>query len=217
MIVESMTYNDIIAEYNKDWYSELEDKVNRITTDNKYRRYIIKNLKDEKHVYFKPIFLTSKRGNKYVLHISTKGLSDFKKYGIMYLLYMYYRKSDGIHVAMSNRQLLNQTKADFMFYTPHLFDRYREREMKNIHIPKMDAIIECMKWNCTLYHKYVDCEKYPNSMFSVSPYGVILGTDLCDGNKLLKTYLPFSMLKGNQNYDKDDLRHSVLEYMDNWQ
>lgn len=217
MIVESMTYEEIIAEYNKDWFSELGDKVLHIMSDNKYRRYIIKNLREEKHVYFKPIFITSRRGNNYILHISTKGLADFKKNDLMFILYMYYRQKDGIHVAMANRRTSFYSETQFTFYTSHLFDRYRERELKDIHISKMDTIIECMKWNCTLYHKSVDCEKYPDSIFSVSPFGVLLGTNLGNRNVLMRTYLPFDLLKGNQNNDKEELRDLVLQYMDKCQ
>lgn len=212
-----MNHKEIIAEYNKDWFSELRDKVEQTLSNNKYRKYIIKNLKNKKHFYFKPIFITSKRGNKYILQIATKGLKDFKKNGLMFLLYMYYRLKDGIHVVMAYKRTPFCFNSYFTFYTSHLFNRYRERELKDTHISKMATIIECMKWNNTLIHKDIDSEKYPNSIFCVSPFGVILGIDLGNENRLLKTYLPFKMLKGNQNRDKEKLRNFVLEYIDKHQ
>ena len=213
MVVESMDYKEIIQEYKKDFKEDLVYKITKYLDEGKYKRFILQNVKSETHYYFKPIFLTSKRGNKYVLHISTRGWKDFKKNGLLFILYMCYKRKDGIHVVMPNRSMSLNLNNGFMFYTSHLFDRYREREMKDIHIPKMDAIIECMKWNCTLRFENVENEKHPNSVFASSPYGVILGTDLCDGNKLLKTYLSFEMLKGNQHSKKDELREGILEYM----
>ena len=47
--------------------------------DSKYRRYMLKEAKDNVPVFFKPIELTSKRGNKYILQINSKGRSDYKK------------------------------------------------------------------------------------------------------------------------------------------
>lgn len=215
MVVESMNYEEIVAEYNKDWYSEIAEKVACIISNNnqKYRRYIMQNLRSEQHFYFKPIFLTSKRGNNYVLHISTRGWADYKKNNVLFLIYMYYKQKDGIHVVMPNWRRDSYAFDGFIFYTSHLFDRYREREMKDVYIPKMDAVIECMKWNCTTRHKETFNEKYPNSIFIASPYGVMLGTLLDDGNKIMKTYLSFDMLRGQQNDDKDELKEIVLEYM----
>lgn len=43
---------------------------------------MLKQTKDNVLVFFKPIELTSKRGNKYILQINSKGKSDFKKKGI---------------------------------------------------------------------------------------------------------------------------------------
>lgn len=213
MVVESMNHKEIIAEYDKDWKSEMELKVENIlvNTNNTYRRYIMKNLRNEQFFFFKPIFLTSSRGNKYVLQISTRGWADFKKNNLLFCIYMYYMRNDGIHVVMPNWKSNSCSFDGFVFYTSHLFDRYREREMKDVNIPKMNAIIECIKLNACFRHKEIVSNKYHNSIFIVSPCGVMLGTLLEDGNKIMKTYLTFEMLKDQQIDDKNEMIERVLD------
>ena len=57
MVVESMNHKEIIAEYDKDWKSEMELKVENIlvNTNNTYRRYIMKNLRNEQFFFFKRV------------------------------------------------------------------------------------------------------------------------------------------------------------------
>jgi hypothetical protein len=58
-------------------------------------------------------------------------------------------------------------------------------------------------------------EKYPNSLFSVTTNGVMLGKKLNDNIIIAKTYVSFDMLKGNQIEDKQKLLDSVQEYIKN--
>ena len=88
MIVDSMTYEEIISEFKKDWGNYFPNVLPRFMNDSKYRRYMLKEAKDNVPVFFKPIELTSKRGNKYILQINSKGRSDYKRGGLMFLLFM---------------------------------------------------------------------------------------------------------------------------------
>ena len=179
---------------------------------------MLKEAKDNEPIFFKPIELTSPGGNKYMLLLNSKGRSDYKKGGLLFLLYMYYHRPEGIYAVMRcPKESWNVNEADFTFYTPHLFNRYRERELKDIHKPKMQTIIEFFKNNGTGRYIDVPNAKYDNSVFFTTTTGVLLGSKLDNGNVLLRTYIAFDMLKGSQTDDKDRLITIVKEYIEHQQ
>lgn len=214
MIVDSMTYEEVVAEFKKEWRNYFPSILNRYIEDNKYRRYMLK-AKDNELVFFKPIELTSPRGNKYILQINSKGRSDYKKYGLLYTVYMYYHRPEGIYVAMLGSIGSWTTKDDFYnIYTPHFFDRYRERELKDIHKPKLQTIIDFFTHNATGQYINVDNDKYKNSIFYTVPTGVMLGSIYNDYIFELRTYITFDMLRDEQVDNSEILAARVKEYMD---
>lgn len=86
----------------------------------------------------------------------------------------------------------------YIFYTPHFFDRYKERELKDISLPKVQAIHEFLKYNSNVDFFSVEMPKYPDSMFGVSLHGVVLAVRVGWNQIEGRTYLPFEMLKGEQ-------------------
>ena len=122
MIVDSMTYEEIVAEFKHDWRNYFPFVLSNFLDDNRYRRYMLKEAKDNVPVYFKPIELTSKRGNKYILQINSKGRTDYKRSGLLYILYMYYHKPEGLYVVMLGSNGSWTTRDDYYnVYTPHFF------------------------------------------------------------------------------------------------
>lgn len=218
MIVDSMTYEEIISEFKKDWENYFPNVLPRFMNDSKYRRYMLKEAKDNVPVFFKPIELTSNRGNKYILQINSKGRSDYKRGGLMFLLLMYYHRPEGIYAVMRCPQSSWDLKeASYNIYIPHLFDRYRERELQDIHKPKMQTIIEFFKNNGVGRYIDVTNDKYDDNIFFTITNGVLLGGKLDDGNTLLRTYITFDMLRGEQIDDKERLIARVKEYIENEQ
>lgn len=218
MIVDSMTYEEVVAEFKNDWRNYLPDVLPHIMNDNKYRRYMLKQAKDNVPVFFKPVEITSKRGNKYILQVNSKGKSDFKKNGLLFIIYMYYHRPEGIYVVMLGSDGSWTVSDDFYnIYTPHFFDRYRERELKDIHKPKLQTIIDFFTHNATGRYINVDNEKYKDSIFYTVPTGVMLGSIYKDNIFELRTYITFDMLKGNQVDDSEILAARVKEYMDKYQ
>lgn len=218
MVVDSMTYEEIVAEFKYDWRNYFPSVLQRIMEDNKYRRYMLKEAKDNIPVYFKPIELTCKRGNKYILQINSKGRTDYKKSGLLYILYMYYRRSEGIYVVMLGSNGSWIARDDFYnLYTPHFFDRYRERELKDVHKPKLQTIIDFFQHNATRQYITVDNKNYPDSIFYTVPTGVMLGRIYNDYIYELRTYISFEMLKGKQIENGEILAARVKNYMDNRQ
>ena len=47
MITEKMSYEEIAKEFKIDWDSNLADRLEKIMSDSSYRKYILKNIKDE--------------------------------------------------------------------------------------------------------------------------------------------------------------------------
>lgn len=218
MIVDSMTYEEVVAEFKKDWRNYFPNMLQKCFNDNRYRRYMLKEAKDNEPVFFKPIELTSPRGNKYILQINSKGRSDFKKSGFLYIIYMYYHRPEGIYaVLLVSNGSWTASDDGYNIYTPHFFDRYRERELKDIHKPKLQTIIDFFKHNATGRYINVDNDKYKNSIFYTVPTGVMLGSLYNDYIYELRTYITFEMLRGKQVDNSEILAARVKEYMDNYQ
>lgn len=218
MIVDSMTYEEVVAEFRYDWKNYLTDIIQRHIEDNKYRRFVLKQTKDNIPVNFKPITLTSKRGNKYILQINSKGRSDFKKNGPLYSLYMYYHRPEGIYAVLlcsiGSRSFETEI---YNIYIPHFFDRYRERELKDIHKPKLETIINFFQKNSTGQYSNIDNPKYKDSIFYTVATGVMLGSIYNDSINELRTYITFEMLRGNQIDTNVDLSTRISEYIEKYQ
>lgn len=218
MIVDSMTYEEIISEFKKDWRNYFPNVLPGFMNNNKYRRYMLKEAKDNVPVFFKPIELTSNRGNKYILQINSKGRSDYKRSGLLFIVYMYYHRPEGIYVVMLGSNGSWTVNDDFYnVYTPHFFDRYRERELKDIHKPKLQTIIDFFKHNATGRYITVDNDKYKNSIFYTVPTGVMLGSIYNEYIFELRTYITFTMLKDEQIDNGEILAARVKEYIEDEQ
>lgn len=215
MIVDTMSYEEIVAEFKKDWETYFPSVIERHLNDNKYRRYMLKQAKDDVPVFFKPIHLTSTRGNKYILHINSKGRTDYKRKGFLFLVYMYFHRPNGIYaVLLCSNSSWNFDSNTYNIYIPHFFDRYRERELQDVHKPKMETIIDFFQNNPTGKYTPVDSNKYKDSIFFTVPRGVMLGSTYSSTINELRTYITFDMLKGNQINTSEDLAAVISEYMD---
>lgn len=103
---------------------------------------------------------------------------------------------------------------EFSFYTPHLFDRYRERKLKDISKPKLQTMFDFFKTNATSRFNRVNNDKYANSIFSVCPNGVTLGSEISDKIIENRTYITFEMLKSDQVQDEEKLGTALKAYLD---
>ena len=214
MIVDSMSYEEVVAEFEYDWEHYFPYVIPKQLDDNKYRRFILKQTRDIP-VYFKPIKLTSKRGNQYILQINSKGKSDFKKYGLLFILYMYFHRPEGIYVVLFCSESCNSfERKTYNFYIPHLFDRYRERELKDIHKPKLETIIDFFQNNSTTNPAPIDNNKYKNSVFCAVTNGVMLGSRYNNYIYEHRTFITFDMLKGDQIETSENLTSVLKAYIE---
>lgn len=218
MVVDTMSYEEIVAEFNKDWINYFPDVIDRHLNDNKYRRFMLKQAKDDIPVSFKPISIKSPRGNTYILQINSKGKSDYKKNGFLFVVYMYYHRPEGIYAVMlCSNSSHSFSNTSYNIYIPHFFDRYRERELKDIHKPKMETIIDFFQHNSTGKYSTFESEKYKNSIFFTVPSGVMLGSIYNSNINELRTYITFEMLKGEQVDNSKSLSNIISDYMNNKQ
>ena len=79
------------------------------------------------------------------------------------------------------------------------------------------TIIEFFKNNGVGRYIDVTNDKYDDNIFFTITNGVLLGGKLDDGNTLLRTYITFDMLRGEQIDDKERLIARVKEYIENEQ
>ena len=118
--------------------------------------------------------VSGNRGIDYMIYMLSRDWQITKKQRLLdYMYFGVYRQTDGFHLVgfmyLDSNPLAKPEKA---FFTPHFFDRYRERTG----LPM----------------------KYPDGIFCVYPSGVALGRELPDGNSEMKTFVTYDMLRGEQ-------------------
>ena len=89
-------------------------------------------------------------------------------------------------------------KPEKAFFTPHFFDRYKERTGLPMDMPKMEVMKDWIMKNLHLNSDAQGNEKYPDGIFCAYPTGVALGRELPDGNSEMKTFITYEMLRGEQ-------------------
>jgi hypothetical protein len=89
-------------------------------------------------------------------------------------------------------------KPEKAFFTPHFFDRYKERTGLPMDMPKMEVMKDWIMKNLHLNSDAQGNEKYPDGIFCAYPSGVALGRELPDGNSEMKTFITYDMLRENK-------------------
>lgn len=207
MITDNMSYSEIANEFKSDWSNYLSDRIPEIMETPKYRKFVLKNVKDEQECYFKPVEIKV-NGNNYILQISTVGRSEFKKKGFRFRIYMYYTRKDGTYVI--EQCFKDDGLPSYLYiYPPHIFEEFRKDVLKDTSLSIMETIheffqerSESAKCNCMESEKYAVC----------SSSSVILGKKLSDGLLLNETYINIDTLKEKQ-MDIQALRNIVLDHI----
>lgn len=207
MIVDTMTYEEIINEYDKVLenhpfgFEDLDLK--------KIRRFFIKN-KNVTNIFMTPI--TKKIDDNARLYI-IPFLTDKKcieNREIHKLQFMIYRTSHGMMV-IKKRYRTDLGCSFYTFTSSHFFDRYRERHLKNDQMSKKEVIIDFYKTNYkgdALYAFPSTEEGGERHFLSSYETGMAIGTMVSDYIFLYKTYIDPSDMT---NIKKENL--SVLNEM----
>ena len=196
MIVDSMGYEEIAAEFQSDYKSEIEPKLFvTFGMEAKYRRYLMKEAKNDELIFFKPIKLTSKKGNNYIIQYYCEGWAGYKRNNLIYFIYLYYHRPDGLY-AVLHAEARDATR--FMVYTPHFFDRYRERCMGDGTVPKLQVIQQCFRYNHNFAVTLIDSEKYKDNVLSTLKEGIGLGNYITPLIIEFRTFVSLEMMKEDQ-------------------
>ena len=179
MITDRMTYQEIAEAIRKDWSEELYNcYVNCFGMRKKFGKSVLNDMKSDVFHFLARREKITKNKNKYVFLFYTQGRQQFKNEGPLRSFRLEYLRKDGIHVAKIN---VFNTK-EVTFYTPHFFDRYRERYLeKHYQIDdwgKEDVMDDFFMYNVGEVCRSQNNPKYPDGIFLTTDSGVILGVDL---------------------------------------
>lgn len=196
IITDSFDYNDIIRVLDLD-----EGFVRHQIADlqPKYWRALIKAKPRGMKIY-PPVWAKGNRGIDYMIYMLSRDWSLSKKQRMLdYMYFGVYRQSDGLHLVgflyLNSNPLARPEKC---FYTPHFFDRYKERTGLPQEMTKIDVMKDWISKNIHLNSDAQGNENYPDGIFCAYPSGIALGRELPDGNSEMRTFLTYDMLRGEQ-------------------
>lgn len=194
MIVDTMTYSEILALYGED--GKLLE--NKIKESRKKYFHLIRTSRNTSRVYFKAIEFDSKRGFHHVVQFFNDGINKPTKQRLGQIYYACFRQKRGIFVATLS--LAEKMFYHFNIYTPHFFDRYRERCLKDLSLNKSDVINTFFRNNAKVVSMKlrIPSEKYPNEYWSICAEGLCLCNYLENFVIEMKTFISKDMLREDQ-------------------
>ena len=196
IITDTFDYDDIVRVLDLD-EAFVQHQINALQP--KYWRAVIKT-KPKGLKIFAPVMVSGNRGIDYMIYMLSRDWQITKKQRLLdYMQFGVYRQTDGFHLVgfmyLDSNPLAKPEKA---FFTPHFFDRYKERTGLPMDLPKMDVMKDWIMKNLHLNSDAQGNEKYPDGIFCAYPSGVALGRELPDGNSEMKTFVTYDMLRGEQ-------------------
>lgn len=210
IITETFTYEEIIEVMEKD----RDFIVHKLLDLNKKCERYIKKKKPKDPFNFKSVHVVSNRGLDYSITIQFNGVKDYKAYGNTYSIYAYQRKNDGCHVFFYTNDA--QSTKKFFVFTPHFFNRYKERQLKDITVQMKDVIDIFFSKNYRFYEQEQNNEKYPEGIIIKASEGIGLGAkyDSKDTIYVVKTFVSIEMLKGTQIEMSESAREELQKIVD---
>ena len=193
MVVETMTYKEIWSEINKDYKGIIQYKLQ--DADKILRKKVIASSSTQKIIRISPIRFKSKSTNlNHCLIPYCLGKTDYKKNGMLFVLYSYIYRKYGIYAFSLNGEKYETLNV----YTPHLFSRYRERFLDDSSLKMEEVMEEFFINNVVSPIEEINNEKYPDSFFSTVKDGVLLGVKQPDNILEFKTFLSSELLRNQQ-------------------
>lgn len=193
MIVDSMTFPEVIEEVRKDVAEDIEPRVCRgeFGLARKYETWMKRNGQRNKFQLFKPHKIKSARNNTYLFIPWCEGLGEQISFDIFAVV-----RYKGYPYIMTR---INDAGRVFCF-SKHYFDRYAERKEgqtgKEI-TPEYMGEVSIRMGN--QFPSFIPDSRYPDSFFAVNKEGISLGTDYSEHNySVFNTFISFEMLQGKQ-------------------
>ena len=138
IITDSFDYDDIVRVLDLD-EAFVHHQIDALQP--KYWRVVIKT-KPQGLKIFAPVMVSGNRGIDYMIYMLSRDWQITKKQRLLdYMCFGVYRQTDGFHLVgfmyLDSNPLAKPEKA---FFTPHFFDRYKERTGLPMDMPKMDVM-----------------------------------------------------------------------------
>ena len=191
VITDSMDSKEIIALLHEDFafgqhkYDETYSHFLKVAKGYSHRK---------DRVNFKPQTFRSAMGFNYVFRYYKRAADDKGDGKIGSNHYVWFEKQRGIYAILRITMHAQSVGADrFQIFTPHFFDRYRERYLKDPTIPKLEVVQRFMLGNSQGALAEIPSEKYPGSVWSRCDDGLMLCTKLTDEIYECKTFISFEM------------------------
>ena len=99
----------------------------------------------------------------------------------------------------------------FTVYTPHFFDRYKERHLKDKSISTPDAVYQFFMRNLKSSAQTVTSEKYPNGYWNICNDGICLCNRLGGLSIEAKTFVDWSILYKDEQVKAIEAKEFMLE------
>ena len=149
-------------------------------------RYLFKH-KNEENVWFKQLDYKVDHNTTFCVLPFTPGWKAFQRYGghPYVKVYLIYLTSKGYMLLVRG----GEKDDEYAFFTSHLFDRYRERELRDLSMDKREVIKEFFKHNGDICSVPFPIEKYPDNQLGITGKGVIFIQKITDKIWLNKTYI----------------------------
>ena len=190
VIVDSMS-NEEILELLEDDVDFLQHKI-----DENLKRYkqMVKNSVKKERVYYQPLNYKSARGFHYMLQFFKRANDEPDKDKLGMLYYVWFIKNSGTYaITFSRLSYHSYAQWHYTIFTPHFFDRYRERFLKDLSISKPDVIYRFIRGNLKMSSTGHPSEKYPNCIWVACSDGLILCNHLNTINQVAKTFITYDM------------------------
>lgn len=190
VIVDSMS-NEEILELLEDDVVFLQHKI-----DENLKRYkqMVKNSVKKERVYYQPLNYKSARGFHYMLQFFKRANDEPDKDKLGMLYYVWFIKNSGTYaITFSRLSYHSYAQWHYTIFTPHFFDRYRERFLKDLSISKPDVIYRFIRGNLKMSSTGHPSEKYPNCIWVACSDGLILCNHLNTINQVAKTFITYDM------------------------
>ena len=196
IITDTFDYNDLVRVLDQD-EAFVHHQIEALQS--KYWRLLLK-AKPAGLKIFAPMMVKGNRGIDYLIYMLSRDWQITKKQRMPdYMYFGIYRQSDGFHLVgfmyLDSNPLAKPEKA---FFTPHFFDRYKERTGLPMDMSKIDVMKDWISKNLHLNSDTQGNEKYPNGIFCAYPSGIALGRELPDGSSEMRTFITYEMLRGEQ-------------------
>lgn len=188
IIVDSMSFDEIFELFRQD----LPLLNHKIEDANKAIQKKATVYRNTEQTYYNPISFSTSKGFSYVIQFFNRGISFERRHRIGVYYYVKYLHKGGMYTFMLSSA--NKQFEHLNLFTPHFFDRYRERFLKDLSLPKDEVIATYIRHNAKRAFRFVPSIKYPKCSYSQSADGLAL-CELRDNFLFIyKTFIPWDDL-----------------------